>query len=59
MVFWSQWMITLPQTMLQMVSRCHEGFLTAGKHYMFPWSHGTNGMGSSMLLNPEIFADRV
>ncbi|NLJ85930.1 MAG: sugar ABC transporter substrate-binding protein [Firmicutes bacterium] len=36
----------------------YEGFRIAGKHYMFPWSYGTNGMGSSMLLNPEIFADR-
>lgn len=32
--------------------------LINGKHYLFPWSYGTNGMGSSMLLNPKIFAER-
>lgn len=32
--------------------------LIGGKHYLFPWSYGTNGMGSTMLLNPEIFAER-
>ncbi|NLK08055.1 MAG: extracellular solute-binding protein [Firmicutes bacterium] len=29
-----------------------------GKHYLFPRSYGTNGMGSTMLLNPRIFAER-
>ena len=32
--------------------------LIDGKHYLFPWSYGTNGMGSTMLLNPKIFAER-
>ncbi|NMB11324.1 MAG: sugar ABC transporter substrate-binding protein [Firmicutes bacterium] len=32
--------------------------LINGKHYLFPWSYGTNGMGSTMLLNPKIFAER-
>jgi multiple sugar transport system substrate-binding protein len=32
--------------------------LINGKHYLFPWSYGTNGMGSTMLLNPKVFAER-
>lgn len=27
-------------------------------HYIFPWNNSNNGMGSAMLLNPEIFAER-
>src|SRR5690606_12194226 len=30
-----------------------------GNHYyMFPWNNSNNGMGSTLLLNPAIFADR-
>ena len=27
-------------------------------YYMFPWNNSNNGMGSTLLLNPAIFADR-
>lgn len=27
-------------------------------YYMFPWANSNNGMGSSLLLNPAMFADR-
>lgn len=29
-----------------------------GKNYMWPWNNSNNGMGSTMLLNPKIFAER-
>lgn len=32
--------------------------LVDGKHYIFPWNNSSNGMGVTMLLNPEIFAAR-
>lgn len=32
--------------------------LVNGKHYIFPWNNSSNGMGVTMLLNPEIFAAR-
>lgn len=34
-----------------------KGFVN-GKHYIFPWNNSSNGMGVTMLLNPEIFANR-
>lgn len=34
-----------------------KGFVN-GKHYIFPWNNSSNGMGVTMLLNPEIFAAR-
>lgn len=27
-------------------------------YYMFPWNNSNNGMGSALLLNPAMFADR-
>src|SRR5699024_2496578 len=32
--------------------------LVDGKHYIFPWNNSSNGMGVTMLLNPEVFAAR-
>ncbi|OPZ65015.1 MAG: Bacterial extracellular solute-binding protein [Firmicutes bacterium ADurb.Bin506] len=29
-----------------------------GKYYLFPWNNSNNGMGSTLLLNPAIFAER-
>lgn len=29
-----------------------------GQHYLFPWANSNNGMGSTLLLNPSVFADR-
>lgn len=29
-----------------------------GNYYMWPWNNSNNGMGSTMLLNPKIFAER-
>lgn len=31
-----------------------KGFVN-GQHYIFPWNNSSNGMGVTMLLNPEIF----
>lgn len=47
-----------PEDVANWYTDAYEGFRIDGKHYMFPWSYGTNGMGSSMLLNPKIFAER-
>ncbi|HEX7003853.1 MAG TPA: sugar ABC transporter substrate-binding protein [Trueperaceae bacterium] len=32
--------------------------LIDGKHYIWPWNNSNNGMGSTLLLNPEIFEER-
>ena len=29
-----------------------------GQHYIWPWNNSNNGMGSTMLLNTDIFAER-
>lgn len=34
-----------------------KGFVN-GKHYIFPWNNSSNGMGVTMLLNPEFFASQ-
>lgn len=31
--------------------------LVNGQHYIFPWNNSSNGMGVTMLLNPEIFEE--
>ena len=32
--------------------------LIDGQHYIWPWNNSNNGMGSTLLLNPEIFEER-
>lgn len=32
--------------------------LVDGQHYIWPWNNSNNGMGSTMLLNVDLFAER-
>ncbi|MGI6146920.1 MAG: extracellular solute-binding protein [Firmicutes bacterium] len=34
-----------------------EGYVD-GHYYLFPWNNSNNGMGSTLLLNPAVFAER-
>ncbi len=39
------------------IKQCYEFGEYNGKHYLFPWHYGTNGMGASMLLYKERFVE--